>query len=66
MKHLFIVSNILNSLHDQNDSNPAVPYKDPHYIPKYPTDLGEILKATTPELQGKFVFDIKACDLDQI
>ena len=66
MKHLFIVSNILNAIQDTNDTNPAVPYKDPHFIPKYPTDIGDILNPTTQALQGKFVFDIQACNLDQI
>lgn len=69
MKHVFIVSNILNAMEDKSLTGEAqnVPYTTPDFVPKFPTDgLGEILQPQTDKLKDKFNFDIQPCSAEQI
>ena len=68
MKHLFIVSNVLNAVHDEKlyPNKKAVPFDDPKYIPRYPNKPNYIFETTNPKLKSFLTFDILPCTPEQI
>ena len=67
MKHLFIVSNALNALHDESyNLGKPVPFDQPSCIPTYPSPLPLVMDACDLELRMILNFDIKPCNPNQI
>ena len=67
MKHLFIVSNVLNAIHDSSlvSGNP-VPFDDPSRIPTFPGTPPLVLQAQNSELRELLNFDILPCIAKQV
>lgn len=60
MKHLFIDSNLLNSLRDANceDEIEGPPYLDQHYVPNFPQNPLYAYASQNLEIQRLYNFDI--------
>lgn len=67
MKHLFIVSNILNAVHDEKIyPGKAVPFDDPKFIPRYPSSPVGVFQAKNPKLKTFLTYDILPCVPEQM
>lgn len=68
MKHVFIVSNILNAIHDETlfPGKKPVPFDDPEIIPKYPCTPIYVFKTNNPKLRSFLTFDILPCTPEQM
>ena len=68
MKHLYIVSNALNALHDEKlmGYSAAVPFYDKKFLPKYPSNPPGIFEAEDEELRNFLHYELLPCLPEQL